>query len=177
MRRQLRILLGLSACFFSLELCGCRSNPASAVHATRPSTASAERIRTDGIYECRGVDVRVSTGGWPFLHLPPTTRHKACFLRFYPHGNGETRFMESSEPITTAEAVRQIDGMGGVDSANGKTYLPESHSVEIVFGRPFPVYVDGVIGDQGQLILRWTPWGAGPEGPQESYVFRFIKWP
>jgi hypothetical protein len=113
----------------------------------------------------------VSVGGWSFLHFGPATARWAYFVRFYPYGNGETRFIEGREPITTAEAVSRLDATNR-DSDNGKTYLPDDHRVHIVFPRPFPRYADGVIRD-GQLILQWN---TGP-GPSDPSVFRFVKWP
>jgi hypothetical protein len=168
--RLRQVSVGRIGWLVAWTLVGCRAAP--------PPVANVgpNRIRTDGIYACRGVEVRVSRGGWPpLLNFGPGRARWAYFLRFYPYGNGETRFMGDAEPITTAEAVRRIDGMGGIDSANGRTSLPDDHRVHIVFPRPFPAYADGVISD-GNLILRWSA-GHGPEGAEESYVFRFVKWP
>jgi len=148
--------------------------PGCAAHPSSPptsSTAPANRIRTDGIYECRGVEIPVSTGGWAVVHLPRTIARWAYFLRFYSNGNGETRFLEAREPITTAEAVRHMEETNR-DSDNGKTYLADDNRVHIVFARPFPRDADGVISD-GQLILRWN---TGP-GPQALSAFRFVKCP
>jgi hypothetical protein len=147
-------------------LAGCRSAPPPA-----SDSGGENRIRSDEIYECRGVDVRTSTGGLPFNPFPARAR-MAYFLRFYPDGNGGTCYAYAREPITTAQALELTDKA----SDHGKTYLPDDHRVNIVFGGSFPTYADGVIRG-GQLILRWTPPGAGPEGPEESYVFRFVRSP
>jgi hypothetical protein len=152
------------ACVLAWALAGCQSAPAPA------PVAGDNRIRTDGVYECRGAEVRVSSGGWPFLLFGPATAPWAYFLRFYP--DGEVRFMEHGEPVTTAAVVGLMEGYGYTGRVKGEAPSRDGDAVHIVFPRPFPVYADGVVHD-GQLTLQWNT----APGPKDPCVFRFVKWP
>jgi hypothetical protein len=134
-----------------------------------PSAAPTDRPRTDGIYECR-TETPTSSGGWPFFHPPSRPAQIAYFLRFYP--DGQVHYICHRDPITTADAVKSLEGLDGTEFSTRQPYVRDGDQVRFTIGDTRLVYWEGTLG-RDQLTLRWWSEGA----PPEVDVFRFVKWP
>jgi len=165
----------LALCGALCMLAGCcwtADSPRSEKVKNHPSVVG--RIRTDGIYECRGVQTVSSAGGWSFLHFPPPHVRLAYFIRFYP--TGRVNYTTAREPFTTGEAGRYLDSLGNTRQGSAAPYVQDGPRVRFTIGDEGGggpvVHCDGTLtGDE--LVLKW--WSS--DVPAEVNVFRFVKWP
>jgi hypothetical protein len=160
----------LMFCAASGSVCGC-ARPAEVPRAGDGQAAIdtvSDGIRSDGIYECRGIETPTSSGGWPFFHLPSPPARISYFLRFYP--SGQVHYITHREPITTAEAAKSLEGLDGTELSTRRPYVRDGDLVKFTIGDARLIYCEGALG-QGQLTLRWWSEGA----PPEVNVFRFEK--